>query len=215
MAFDVTRIPRAALVWLFCLVLCCLAGLIAFIHFDVAIARLVYPLLRQWVGVLAAGLGSAILLGLEAAAFVCLGLARIIRGHISPFGKAVALACVSSLCAYAVNSSVLKIAFGVVPPSDVLEGAPHAFHFLQGSFNSSFPSGHMVLAGAFAGVFMRLYPRTVWLLSALMLCAAVLLVLGDWHFVSDVIAGSFLGLSAGLLAGELWLTHIMSDRKNP
>jgi membrane-associated phospholipid phosphatase len=35
----------------------------------------------------------------------------------------------------------------------------------------------------------------------------VLLIAGDWHFVSDVIAGTFVGVSAGILAGEVWLAH--------
>jgi membrane-associated phospholipid phosphatase len=65
----------------------------------------------------------------------------------------------------------------------------------------------MVLAGAFAGVFMRLYRASILPLSALLLSAAVLLIVGDWHFVSDVVAGTFLGVSAGLLAGEVWLAH--------
>jgi uncharacterized membrane protein len=65
----------------------------------------------------------------------------------------------------------------------------------------------MVLAGAFAGVFMRLYRTSILPFSALLLIAAVLLIAGDWHFVSDVIAGTFVGVSAGLLAGEVWLAH--------
>lgn len=65
----------------------------------------------------------------------------------------------------------------------------------------------MVLVGAIAGVFMRLYRTSVLPLSALLLIGAALLIAGDWHFVSDVIAGTFLGVSAGLLAGEVWLVH--------
>jgi hypothetical protein len=65
----------------------------------------------------------------------------------------------------------------------------------------------MVLAGAFTGVFMRLYRTSILPFSALLLVAAVLLIAGDWHFVSDVIAGTFVGVSAGILAGEVWLAH--------
>jgi membrane-associated phospholipid phosphatase len=38
------------------------------------------------------------------------------------------------------------------------------------------------------------------------------LVVGDWHFISDVIAGAFLGVSAGILAGEGWLVHLGASR---
>jgi hypothetical protein len=47
-------------------------------------------------------------------------------------------------------------------------------------------------------------------LAILLLLAAALLVVGDWHFLSDVIAGTFLGVSAGILAGEGWLVHSTS-----
>lgn len=204
------RYYAGAKIWLLVLLFSTAAASVCFRHYDVRIAQLVFPLLGHKEG-LAAGLGAAVLLTGEAAVFVFLGAARIVRGHISPFSKAVALGCVSSLCAYAVNSSVLKVLFGVPNPAEVLGGAHHAFHFLQGSPSSSFPSGHMVLAGAFAGVLMRLYRASIWPLSALLFIAAVLLIVGDWHFVSDVIAGSFVGVSAGLLAGELWLTHIVQN----
>jgi hypothetical protein len=56
-------------------------------------------------------------------------------------------------------------------------------------------------------VFMRLYRISVWPLSILLFIASALLVAGGWHFFSDVVAGTFLGVSAGLLAGELWVVH--------
>jgi membrane-associated phospholipid phosphatase len=121
-----------------------------------------------------------------------------------------AIACVASICTYGINSGVLKPLFGVPIPAEVMEGARHSFKFLEGSGNSSFPSGHMVLAGAFAGVFMSLYRVGVWPLSALLVLAAGLLVIGGWHFLSDVVAGAFVGVSAGMLAGELWTVHSKS-----
>ena len=44
-------------------------------------------------------------------------------------------------------------------------------------------------------------------ISLLLILGAGLLIVGEWHFVSDVIAGTVLGVSIGLLAGELWLAH--------
>jgi len=102
---------------------------------------------------------------------------------------------------------VLEPLFGDPTPVEVMEGAGHSLNLLEGSGNSSFPSGHMVLAGALAGVFMSLYRASVRLLSALLLLAAGLLVFGGWHFLSDVIAGAFAGVSAGILAGEAWTVH--------
>jgi membrane-associated phospholipid phosphatase len=157
---------------------------------------------------LSQGLGSAVLLTVEAATVLTLVVARLVRGHITAFSKAVVLASLTSMCAYAVNESVLKVFFGVPNPSDVLlEGARHSFHLMSGTLNSSFPSGHMILASAFAGVFIKLYPRGVLPLSALLAFGAALLVWGDWHFASDTIAGTLAGISAGWLAAELWLVH--------
>ena len=112
------------------------------------------------------------------------------------------------MCAYAVNDGVLKLLFRVPNPAPVLlEGVHHFFHLLAGAGDSSFPSGHMVLAASFGGVFMRLIPASIWPLSFLLSFGAALLIFGDWHFASDVIVEAFAGISAGLLAGELWRAH--------
>ena len=134
-------------------------------------------------------------------------LVRLARGYISVFWRTLAIACLVSMCAYVVNDHLLKVFFGVPNPADVIHGAAHHFNFWKGSDSSSFPSGHMVLAGAFAGVFMRLYKASIRLFSALLLVAAALLLIGDWHFLSDIVAGTFLGTSAGILAGEGWVAH--------
>lgn len=188
------------------LLICSLLVAAAFVYFDLRIARDVYGSFVSSES-LATGFASAVLLGSEAAVALALVATRIVRGHLSPFRETAVLACLTSICAYAINDSSLKFFFGVPNPTAVLHGAQHTFNLLSGSSSSSFPSGHMVLAGAFAGVFMRLYRTSILPFSVLLVIAAVLLVLGDWHFVSDVIAGTYLGVSAGLLAGEVWLAH--------
>lgn len=156
--------------------------------------------------------GATVVLSAESGVLLALVLARLMRGHISRFGETLAMACLISICAYGVNSHVFKVLFGVPTPEEVIQGAGHTFNLWKGSENSSFPSGHMVLAGAFAGVFMRLYRISIWPLVALLALAAGLLVLGDWHFLSDVVAGTFLGTSAGFLAGEGLAAHLHQQR---
>lgn len=192
--------------WLLSLLICTLVVALAFVYFDIPIAHRVYGSLGSAKS-LASGFTSAVLVGVEAVIALTLIIIRITRGHLSPFREATTLACLASICAYAINDSTLKLLFGVPNPVAVLRGTQHAFHLLSGSSNSSFPSGHMVLASAFAGVFMCLYRSSILLLSALLLIVATLLIVGDWHFVSDVIAGTFVGISAGFLAGEVWLVH--------
>jgi membrane-associated phospholipid phosphatase len=198
------RFPR--LIWFLSLLVCSLLVTVAFVYLDVPIAQRVLGIFSSAESV-GRGFASSILLGMEAAVALTLIVMRIARGPLPPVLEATALACLTSICGYATNDSTLKLLFGVRTPLSVLHGSPHVFRFLDGSAKSSFPSGHMVIASSFAGVFMRLYPKSIPVLSALLSLAAVLLVVGEWHFLSDVIAGTFVGISAGLLAGELWLAH--------
>jgi membrane-associated phospholipid phosphatase len=193
--------------WVLTLLICIVAAGLAFAYLDVPLARRVYGLLGSTES-LGRGFASAILLSGEAAVALSLVVVRITRGRLSPLAEATGLACLTSICAYALDDNALKVFFGVPNPLAVLHGARHTFHLLTGSSTSSFPSGHMVLSGAFAGVFMRLYRRSTLPLAVLQLIGAVLLVVGDWHFVSDVIAGTFVGIAAGVLAGEVWAAHV-------
>jgi membrane-associated phospholipid phosphatase len=198
-------------VWLLSFLACAALAAFCFAEMDVPVAHRVWSL-RHHLSSLNAAFGTTLILTAESAVVLGLIITRLVRGHISRFGETLAIACLASICAYGINDQVLKPFFGVPAPVDVVHGASHAIHFMQGFASSSFPSGHMVLAGAFAGVFMRIYTRSVRLLCALLLLAALLLVLGDWHFISDVIAGAFLGVSAGILAGEGWAVHMMGSR---
>lgn len=203
---KVKRFTVAIQIWLFSFAICAIAVALSFARADVPIA-LSCSQFPWHLSALGEGLGSAVILSIETATVLVLVFVRLMHGKLPPFGEALAVACLTSICAYGINSNVLKLLFGVPNPDDVMRGARHVFNFWMGSPRSSFPSGHMVLAAAFAGVFMRLYRGSIWPLSAFLLLAASLLIIGDWHFLSDVIAGTFLGASGGLLAGELWFSH--------
>lgn len=194
-------------IWLLVFAACAVAAALCFKKVDVPVALHVWGAGRHF-GAVNAAFGATVILTLEAAVVLALVLARLTRGHLSRLGEALGVACIASICAYGVNDQVFKPFFGVSSPLAVVHGARHDFHLAMGTAASSFPSGHMVLAGAFAGAFMRLYPPSTRVLTGLLLLAAALLVAGDWHFVSDVIMGAFVGVSAGMLAGEGWLVHI-------
>lgn len=198
-------------IWLLCLVGCTAAVAVSFVTLDVPLAHRLWRV-GHHLGLLREVFGATVILTIEAAVVLSLIVSRLTRGHLSRFGEALAIACLASICAYGINDQVLKPFFGVQTPADVVHGARHAFNLAMGPGDASFPSGHMVLAGAFAGVFMRLYRASIRPFAGLLLLAAGLLVLGDWHFVSDVIAGTFLGVSAGILAGEGWLVHMSTAR---
>ena len=193
-------------IWLLSLVVCAVLTALSFVFIDLPIARHFWNTGRA-LQPLNSAFGAAVVLSCECALAVGLVLARLVRGRLSRLGTTLVIACLASICTYAFNDLVLKPWFGVPVPAAVMAGASHQFNFLAAPGNYSFPSGHMALAASFAGVCISLYRVALPSLAALLALAALLLVFGDWHFVSDVIAGSFVGLSAGFLAGAVWRLH--------
>jgi membrane-associated phospholipid phosphatase len=155
------------------------------------------------------GLGSMVLVSGEMVIVATLAIARMVKGNLPAFAKAIFVACCASLSAFAANDYVLKFIFGRLGPSDFFRRpTAHIFYFFQGNQQSSFPSGHMVMATAFTMVMIRLQPRTQPILVILLCVGAMALVVGDWHFLGDVVAGTFVGGTAGFVAGELWTEHV-------
>jgi PAP2 superfamily len=138
-----------------------------------------------------------------------LTIVRITRGSLPEFAKAIFVASCASLLAFLANDHVLKLIFGRLTPSVLFQGVPnHVFNFFQGNRHSSFPAGHMVMATAFGVALIRLQPRTLPIAAILLCIGAIALVIGDWHFVGDIIAGAFVGGTVGFVAAELWLEHV-------
>jgi membrane-associated phospholipid phosphatase len=208
----VKRFAVVVRIWFLSFVACAAVAAFSFAEMDVPVAHRVWGVARH-LSPLNATFGATVILSLESAVVLGLIVARLMRGHISRFAETLALACLASICAYGINDEVLKPLFGVPGPLAVVDGARHTFNFAAGfAYSSSFPSGHMMLAGAFAGVFMRFYRASIRPLAVLLLVAAALLVVGDWHFISDVIVGTFLGVSAGVLAAEGWTVHMIGPQ---
>jgi membrane-associated phospholipid phosphatase len=160
------------------------------------------------VGIIGRIFEGRILVSGELSLIAVLALVRIRIGRLPDMAKVLLVACSSSVMAYTLNDLVLKIIFGRQGPTAFYEShLAGVFHLFQGDGFSSFPSGHMTLAAAFLGVFFRIYPRARLASLCLLILGSLLLIIGDWHFISDVIAGMFLGFTAGLMAGELWIRH--------
>lgn len=157
--------------------------------------------------------GSAVLVSGEAVVVAGLILFRLVSGRLANWARMTVIACGVSLSAYALCDVALKMVFGMPNPADVLAGAPHAFRFLQGNWQSSFPSGHMALACGFTATFMGQDRRLLWTLVAGTALAGLLLVAGNWHFLSDVIAGALVGSIAGVTAAKLWAQHLVDVRR--
>jgi membrane-associated phospholipid phosphatase len=154
-------------------------------------------------------LGSTLLVSGETVVAAGLAAWRIITGRLPALGKVTVIACATSLAVFALNEVVLKNLFGVPNTYQLLfHDAGHGFHFFHGSWESSFPSGHMTLAGGFTATFVRQDRRLLAFLAAGTILAGGLLMAGNWHFFSDVVAGLLVGSAAGVTAATLWARHI-------
>jgi membrane-associated phospholipid phosphatase len=197
----VTRPIPPALSWLPWLLLCAVVVAFLFQYVDLPVARY-FSHDSRYLDPLGDFFAARIVLSGESAALLGIVLVRLVRGGVAPFWRVLAIACLASICAYAIDNLALKVLFGVPDSWAVMHGIPHAINWGMGTSHSSFPSGHMVLAAAFAGVMMRYYKSTRWPLAALLLLAAALMLVGEWHFASDLVAGAAVGLAIGLLAAD-------------
>lgn len=109
--------------------------------------------------------------------------------------------------------AVLQFAFGRTNTRLwLITGAPLQFNWFHGTGTGGFPSGHMTVFTAFGAAICCLYPcyrRSAFLLLVLLGAA---LIITDYHFLSDVIAGAYIGflLTYGIrcllkrYGAELW-----------
>jgi len=138
--------------------------------------------------------------------------AKHIDGSISNFLEHIGLAVPAAF----ISKHFLKELFGRMNTRMwILHPDPLGFHWFQGGGDfSSFPSGHMAVLTALMLGIGRYIP---WLRPA---CAAVLVVLAaalivtEYHFFSDIVAGAYLGLIIDLLTrrGLAYLHRSNSER---
>lgn len=135
---------------------------------------------------------------------MALAFTHIWNGGLPKPAKTLLVACSASVMAYTLNNSVLKVIIGRSNPATFYHGHAGKFNLFRGDELSSFPSGDMMLASAFLAVGFYVYfqVRTATLLLLLLGC--LLLVMGDWHYVSDVLAGTYLGFTTGLMTAKLF-----------
>ncbi len=140
-------------------------------------------------------------------------LAAVFGWRPGPAGRTIIALCIAVLIATVLKEE-LKFLFGRTWPETWVGNNPswikdgvYRFEPLHGGRGwASFPSGHMALITAPCMVMWLLAPR-VWRLlwAALILAVAIGLTGADFHFVSDMIAGTFLGWACGI--GAVALTH--------
>ena len=150
--------------------------------------------------------------------FVVFGLVAIAGRRFSKTEMTAAMAVVSTLAAIVVKDQ-LKSVFGRTWPDswepDILSlvhNNVYGFNFFHsGKSFESFPSGHATIAAAILSLPYILFPKLRIACAACLFTADVGLVILNLHFVSDVVAGNFVGFSVGLFVVEFWRQCVAID----
>jgi len=145
----------------------------------------------------------------SAAALVLVGLLLAVATGRSFGGIGeVLVRCSLSLVAAVALKEQLKYLFGRTwpetwvnnNPSFIKDGVFGFFPLHGGPGWASFPSGHMTTTTSVLAVLWTMWPRFRWLYVLLWLDVAVGLLGADYHWLSDIVAGSFLGAAVGAVA---------------
>jgi len=129
----------------------------------------------------------------------------------------VAMLCSASLIVAETAKSELKFIFGRTWPETWVNNNPSLIHdgvygfnfFHGGAGYASFPSGHTTATCAVASVLWICYPRLRALYVAIIGAVVVGLIGADYHFLSDIIAGGFIGTTTG------WFAVLLQGEKAP
>lgn len=202
---------RAFKTWFVGLVLTAAVVSVSVQWFDRPIALWVYDIFggRRIPTMLADRIFSISLV--SAIVFVICGLVAIMGRRFSKLEAAVAMCAISTLATTIVKDQ-LKFAFGRTWPDtwgpgivSFLRDNVYGFHFFQsGKSFQSFPSGHAAVAAAVLSVVWILFPKRRVICAIGVVAVDIGLVALNVHFLSDVVAGTFLGLSTGLFTVALW-----------
>jgi len=144
-------------------------------------------------------------------AFAAIALHALLGRKLAKFETVLVLVGASLALGDAVKDK-LKFAFGRTwpetrirdNPSFIRDGAFGFNPFHGGPGYAAFPSGHTMAICAAMTVLWLCYPRFRAVYAIAMAAVAVGLVGADFHFIGDVIAGGFLGVSVGWFTVVIW-----------
>jgi membrane-associated phospholipid phosphatase len=154
-------------------------------------------------------------------AFAAAGL-HALSGRPLPKLQTVAVLAAASLAVAAAVKDQLKFALGRTWPQTWVRNNPSFIHdgvygfypFHGGPEFAAFPSGHTAAICAVISVLWICYPRFRLLYAVAIAIVAAGLIGAGFHFLSDVIAGGFLGVLTGWLTVMLWelgQRHVRDD----
>lgn len=197
--------------WLLALILCATAVVVSITYVDRPLALWLDAHVRHtefWT-ILNHALYPFLLVVIVAFLFLLgCGIWRM-RGRPLPLWTSVPLLYSwTTIWALAATDAILKPVFGRgrVDPTFVRDRLS-GFHFLHGETNwDAFPSGTATIAFAILTVLWIFRPRLRAAGSLLAVLLSIAVVVGNYHWLSDAIAGAFLGVTVG------WSTVGLLDR---
>jgi len=111
----------------------------------------------------------------------------------------------ASIGAAGIAVNLMKVLFGRSRPGAYFEAGAWGFDpFSIGYDFNSFPSGHAAVVGAIAMALVFIAPRLWPLFAAYAVTIGFTRVLTESHYISDVIAGLFLGAIVAVAFRRLW-----------
>jgi membrane-associated phospholipid phosphatase len=154
---------------------------------------------------------SEFLVGAASVVFVLLGL-RGLSGRPLSRLEAVILLCGLSIIVSAALKNELKFVFGRTWPETWTNNNPslirdgvYGFHFFHGGrAYEAFPSGHTAAVFSAMSVLWLCYRRARVLCAIAVSLVVIGLIGSDFHFLSDVVAGAFVGATTGWLGVLMW-----------
>ena len=143
--------------------------------------------------------------------FLALGVRCLASRPLSKMQTPILLCSFSLMIAETIKSE-LKFVFGRTWPETWRQNNPSFIHdgiygfnwFHGGDAYQSFPSGHVAAICAVASVLWIYYPRLRFIYLIVTLAVLIGLVGTNFHFLSDTIAGAFIGASTGLMVAMLF-----------
>jgi membrane-associated phospholipid phosphatase len=188
-----------------------IAVAVSYLWLDRPIAHLAHDQLQQYHLFEKLTLIPQGLTPLAVVTFLVLGVRGLAGRALSRFQTVLLLSGLSLAVAMIIKDQ-LKFAFGRTWPETWTRNNPSYirddvfgfFPFHGGPGYLSFPSGHTTAICTVMTVLWICYPGFRPLYALCMAAVAVGLVGANFHFLSDVIAGGFLGISIGWLGVAMW-----------
>jgi membrane-associated phospholipid phosphatase len=160
---------------------------------------------------------------LAAGGLIGAAVAAVAGWRPGPKGRLWLTICLATLVALVLKEQLKHIVGRTWPetwvnnnPSWIAQGI-FTFQPLHGGQGwASFPSGHTTLTAAPMSVLWLAFPRLRWLWASPVLLVAIGLLGADFHWLSDIIAGGFLGAACGWgMTALLRETKPMVDLTSP